>query len=294
LKKNLYILCILLIASYGYGNAIYEILNISNNSKFLSLSGGGLSLSGNLSNNPASEKVSKKETFNISLLSYPEAIYSTHINYTKNISKYMITFNFVNLNYGDLRENGINIGQSNENFISIAAKGHFKKLISYGSQLGFVHSKIGSYNSSAITADLGIRFHMISKSFGIGMAIKNIGYQINSYSNINENLPSSIKVGLHYKPSKLPAILIYDRSYFINTKYIINVVGIIYTLGDFSFLFSASDNYNDLKMNNYKNDILAGIGCGLGFKLSKGEIILGYKSHGIAGDIIGITIKKYF
>ena len=49
-----------------------------------------------------------------------------------------------------------------------------------------------------------------------------------------------------------------------------------------------------LEMNNYKNDILAGIGCGLGFKLSKGEIILGYKSHGIASDIIGITIKKYF
>ena len=47
-------------------------------------------------------------------------------------------------------------------------------------------------------------------------------------------------------------------------------------------------------MDNYKKDILAGIGGGIGFQSSKGELIIGYKSHGIAGEIVGITIKKYF
>ena len=39
---------------------------------------------------------------------------------------------------------------------------------------------------------------------------------------------------------------------------------------------------------------MVGTGGGIGFKSSKGELIIGYKSHGIAGEIIGITIKKYF
>ena len=294
MKIILYIIYSLLIISYGYGSAIYEILNIQSDSKFLSLSGGASSLSGNLSSNPASEKVVKKETLNFSLITYPEDIYSTHISYTKNMKKHMMTLNFINLNYGKLKIDGIDDSQANENLISISAKGHFKKFISYGSRFGIVHSTIGSYNSDAIFIDFGIRFHVINKNLGMGVFIKNVGYQINEYSNINENLPVNIKFGLHYNPPKLPAILTYDYSYFVDTKYKSNVLGMIYTLGKFTLLFSISDNYNDFKMDNYKKDILAGIGGGIGFKSSKGELIIGYKSHGIAGEIVGITIKKYF
>ena len=85
MKIILYIIYSLLIISYGYGSAIYETLNIQSDSKFLSLSGGASSLSGNLSSNPASEKVVKKETLNFSLITYPKDIYSTHISYTKNM-----------------------------------------------------------------------------------------------------------------------------------------------------------------------------------------------------------------
>ena len=294
MKIILYITYSLLIISYGYGIAIYEILNIQNDSKFLSLSGGASSLSGNLSSNPASEKVVKKETLNLSLITYPEHIYSTHIGYTKNIKKHMMTFNFINLNYGKLKVDGIDTSQANENLISVAAKGHLQKLISYGSRFGIIHSVIGSYKSSAILMDFGLRFHIISNDFGMGISIKNLGNQISEYSNINENLPTNIKLGLHYNPPKLPAILTYDYLYFIDTKYKSSVLGVIYTLGKFTILFSISDNYNDFKMDNYEKDVLVGIGGGIGFKSSKGELIIGYKSHGIAGEIIGITIKKYF
>ena len=127
----------------------------------------------------------------------------------------MMTFNFINLNYGKLKVDGIDSSQANENLISIAAKGHFQKLISYGSRFGIIHSTIGSYKSSAILMDFGLRFHIISNDFGMGISIKNFGYQINEYSNINENLPKNIKFGLHYNPPKLPAILTYDYLYFI-------------------------------------------------------------------------------
>lgn len=82
---------------------------------------------------------------------------------------------------------------------------HFKNNFSFGASLKYAGSFIAGYSSSALLFDLGGMFIHPEKDFKIGLAINNIGFGINEYTNTTDfSMPFDVQVGGSFKPEHMP------------------------------------------------------------------------------------------
>ncbi len=65
-------------------------------------------------------------------------------------------------------------------------------------------SGIAEYKAIALLTDVGGIFKHPDQDFTLGLAIKNIGYQVKAYTNKKEVVPLDVQVGLTYKPEHMP------------------------------------------------------------------------------------------
>lgn len=74
-----------------------------------------------------------------------------------------------------------------------------------GASLKLASSRLSTFRSTALLADIGLVFRHPEKELTIGMAIKNVGFLIADFSEQSQtNLPTDLQLGLTFKPQHMP------------------------------------------------------------------------------------------
>ncbi len=115
------------------------------------------------------------------------------------------------INYGDIilaNDLGqiLGNGRAADYAITVSASKSYLKHWRYGAHLKFAGSKLVDKNAAAILADVGVVYADTSSQWYVGMAAKNVGYQINKYYNdiANQPLPLDLQIGIMKRFAKAP------------------------------------------------------------------------------------------
>ena len=114
------------------------------------------------------------------------------------------------LNYGSMDgydENGFETGSftGNEVAVSVGYSHHITGTNFYvGSNLKVISSKLESYGSFAAGFDFGGMYVNPETGFNAGLTLRNVGTQLDSYNDINENLPFEITAGISKRLENVP------------------------------------------------------------------------------------------
>jgi len=197
------------------GDNTYQFLQLPNSARTAGLGGINISLDDNdlsLSyHNPAllSDTLDKTVTFNY-------INYMTDINY--GYSAFAKDFDHLGtfaaglfyLDYGDFVETDI-YGNTVGSFVvkeyalNLMWSRRINPQLRLGANLKPVYSVMESYTSYGIALDLGLQYMNANELFRAGFAIKNMGYQIKTYtSNNQEDLPFEILLGFSQKLAHAP------------------------------------------------------------------------------------------
>ena len=77
--------------------------------------------------------------------------------------------------------------------------------LSAGANAKVAVSNLASFQASALMIDLGGTFKHPEKDMTIGLLVKNLGFLISDYIDINDSqLPLDIQLGFSYKPEFMP------------------------------------------------------------------------------------------
>jgi len=79
--------------------------------------------------------------------------------------------------------------------------------LSIGGALEFVHSSISGFRSSAIALGAGALYQIPAEQITLGLSIRHLGAQLDTYAGVRENLPLDITVGVTKRPEHLPVLL---------------------------------------------------------------------------------------
>lgn len=203
----------LAIAQPGGGRS-YEFLNVPNNARLAGL--GGVNVS--YLDKDVNFFMSNPALVSDSLMGWGSAGYQFYVadigqatfSYAHDFKRIgTIGFGVQHLSYGTIEgydQTGAEIGdyRSGETVIVIS-KSHQVGNFRFGANLKPTFSSIAGFRSSALLFDLGGTFVHPTKALVVGMAIKNVGFVMQKYTeSSSSNLPFDIQVGVTFKPEHMP------------------------------------------------------------------------------------------
>ena len=283
---------VIILLNLCFNQTTFNFLNLPYNSRSLGLNNVGVASSSEyLSINPASIQINKNQySFNYSLL--PANIKMSGISITKPFETNIIFTQIRTINYGDLRDDSNNLRFSANDFsFEFGHKFELKKVVSIGYSLGYISSRIFNYSASGLYSNIGFKFNFFNDRLAFGSMINNLGFQIHSYTDKNELLPTSIRNGLYYKPLYLPVNLYLD---YINLKNDIKnkiCFGLELFFDDKSNIyFSLVSDKNDLDIGQYYKDIFNKVGFGFNVKIKQINYNFSIQNLGPLGIVYGFSI----
>lgn len=215
-------ICLLAYSTSGFsqaGGGVYQILDIPMDARSIALGGINVSIQDGYVpmaiSNPALLSRKAHNTISLSYANYLSTINYGSVAYAYSLSEqhnFGISINYLDFgkfkgydeldNYqGDFRAKDI--------FLSLIYSYHFGKYFTVGSSLKPIYSTYENYWSAGMALDFGANYHNEDILLDLGLAVKNIGFQFNSYSDIpgdknREALPLNIVFGLSKKLQKAP------------------------------------------------------------------------------------------
>lgn len=143
-----------------------------------------------------------------------------HTSYLGDIKQNSLTYSFPNkngsswaagiqyLNYGDFvqrdatgQELGtFSVADYTVNLTHARTIDHF----TLGATAKMAFSRIAEFKSSAALVDFGGVFKHPEQDFTVGLALKNIGYQLSTYNGNREPMPFDAQIGMSYKLEHMP------------------------------------------------------------------------------------------
>ncbi|TNE69195.1 MAG: type IX secretion system protein PorQ [Bacteroidetes bacterium] len=203
---------------------------------------------------------------------------------------------------------------------------------SLGLNLRFGVSTLDVYQSTALAADAGVLYADTARRFTAAMVLRNYGAQISKYTNEREDLPFDLQIGfskrLRYLPFRLTVIAHHLHQWEIRYDDPALQSGQTLLFGDdqsnssgnagldnffrhftFSgeFLLGRNESFRirlgynhlrkqELSVENYRS--LAGFSGGVGVKVRRFRIDVGYAAYHLAGGVlhfgIGTNLKEFF
>ncbi len=197
------------------GNNTFEFLNLPAVARIAALGGNHISVLDNDINlsyqNPAVLNTEMKNSLSFNYTPYFADINFGYAVYGFEVKKAgMLSAGMQFINYGDFDrtdETGNKTGtfSAAEYSFNLA----WSKLLYEGIQAGItlktVYSKLESYNSTGLMADIGMHYQSPSNHFSAGLVLKNAGMQLSTYTDGNrEPLPFEIQAGFSYLLPKAP------------------------------------------------------------------------------------------
>lgn len=242
------------------------------------------------------------------------------------------------MNYGEIKradEYGDVQGtvKAGETAFTLGAARPLTDKLSLGLNARMAFSRLDTYKSSALLADVGLMYADSANRFTAGLVIRNAGTQLSTYADIKEALPFDIQLGvskrLKHLPFRFGVIAHHLQTWEIRykdpnlqgdevllfgdqqpeeskaTAAIDNFFRHLIFNGEFllgkheGFRLRLGYNHllkKELSVSNYRS--LAGFSGGVGIKISRFRIDFGYGAYHLAGGVahlgIGTNLSEFF
>ncbi len=223
--------------------------------------------------------------------------------------------------------------QASETALTLGGARPLTDRVSLGLNVRMGFSALAEYRASALAADAGLLYADTASRFAMGLVIRNAGAQLATYNGQREDLPFDIQLGfskrLRHLPLRLSIIAHHLHQWDIRyddpnaqdddvllfggdqpdekkgNAVVDNFFRHLIFNGEFLFgkteAFRVRVGYNhlrkrELSVSNYRS--LAGFSGGVGFKISRFRLDIGYGAYHLAGGVlhvgIGTNLKDFF
>ncbi|MCX2738731.1 type IX secretion system protein PorQ [Pontibacter anaerobius] len=222
MKTVAFILCVLLGLAFTAeaqvgGQRGFPFLELPASAKQAALGGINVTAGGhdvNMVNaNPALLNQEMDGQVSLSYVGYLADIKQSHAVYAFNSEKYGRWAASINyLNYGDFIERdatGMEVGTFNVNDYTLALT-HSREVEAFtiGATAKAAVSSIAGDQAVGVLADAGAVFKHPERDFTVGLAFKNVGYQVKTFdSGERQQMPWDAQLGVSYKPEHMPVRL---------------------------------------------------------------------------------------
>ncbi|MFN0014255.1 MAG: type IX secretion system protein PorQ [Saprospiraceae bacterium] len=241
------------------------------------------------------------------------------------------------MKYGDIPmtdEFGNKLGQiaASETAFTLGGARQLSPRLSIGLNLRFAVSTLDVYQSTALAADAGILYADTSRLFSVAAVLRNVGTQIANYDGLRENLPLDLQIGfskrLRYLPFRLTIIAHHLHQWELrhDDPRLQDGNNLLFGGGDeepdgnsgidnffrhfiFSgeFLLGSNESFRirlgynhlrkqELSVRDYRS--LAGFSMGVGIRVSRFRIDVGYAAYHLAGGVLhfgmSTNLKDFF
>lgn len=202
-----------MLAQYG-GQTSYQFLDVPTNARLAGLGGVNVSLANRdvnfLFSNPALSGDSLAGMASAGYQFYVADIGQATFAFAHKFKKIgTVSFGIQHMSYGEitgLDASGVEMGsfKSSETALVIS-KSHRISNFTVGVNLKPVFSNVAGFRSTVMLFDLGGTFTHPTKNLTVGMAIKNIGFVLQEYSETSSSrVPFDVQVGGTFKPEHMP------------------------------------------------------------------------------------------
>jgi len=197
------------------GTASFRILDIPNSARQSALGGNYIAVYDNDINlgifNPALLNRSMGRQVALSYLPYFDGINIGYAGYAHHFDSLGATFagSVQYVDYGTFTrtdESGNELGQfkAGEYVFQVGGGIPVDSLFSIGANVKFITSNLDTWNSTAVAVDLGGVFHKESKGITVAALVRNLGYQVSTFTNEREKLPLQVQLGTTYRFKHAP------------------------------------------------------------------------------------------
>jgi hypothetical protein len=197
------------------GNNTYEVLKLTSSPRVAGMGGDFLAIYDNdislVSTNPSLINPGLHNHLGASFvnyfagINYGQASYSRTFNKASSFAASMQYIDYGSFDYAD--ESGIRSGQfyAGESLLNLGWGRQLDTNFMIGSSLKFIYSSLESYTSYGLAVDVAGSYVSDDRSFVVSFIAKNIGRQLKSYDNgNNEALPFELQFGLTKRLNHLP------------------------------------------------------------------------------------------
>lgn len=223
--------------------------------------------------------------------------------------------------------------RASETALTLGAARPLTDQVSLGLNLRMGFSALDEYRSAALVADAGLLYADTARRIALGLVLRNAGAQLSTYNGQREDLPFDIQIGfskrLRHLPFRFSVIahhlhqweIRYDDPNAENDDVLLfgsdqtnqdkgntavdNFFRHLIFNGEFLLgrneAFRVRIGYNhlrkrELSVQNYRS--LAGFSGGVGFKISRFRLDMGYAAYHLAGSVfhmgIGTNLRDFF
>ena len=214
----LFSLCFLLVgdceAQLG-GSSVNTVFDVPSSARISALGGNQIAVMDNDLNlgvfNPALLNPSMADQVTLSYLDWFSDINMGLASYAKHFDSLKTTFaatvQFVD--YGSFQRTdptGLELGtfSAGDYVVSIGAAQQFDSIFSIGASIKYMYSAYDSYSASGVAVDIGGVYAHKNGLFTIAAMLRNVGFQVNGFTEEKEDLPFNVQLGTTYKLKHAP------------------------------------------------------------------------------------------
>jgi len=199
------------------GQRAFTFLELPNNAKLAALGGVNVSAGAHDVNmvaaNPALLNAEMDNQLSLSYIGYLADIKQSSAAYAFHSAKYGRWAASINyLNYGDFVQRdatGLELGTFHVNDYTLSLS-HARQVEAFtmGATAKVAVSSMAGNQAVGVLADAGVAFKHPEKDLTVGLAFKNIGYQVKAYNGgERQPTPFDAQLGISYKPEHMPVRL---------------------------------------------------------------------------------------
>ena len=277
-----------------FASGSYEVLNLPKDARSLALNNTTSAYGGPLlRNNPAS--LSMHSTgITYSYLYLPANIHSGEIHRIIKTARGIKASKISLLSYGAIIDSETEEkSYAFDVLLEMGFKRELKNIISVGISGGYLFSSVTGFNSQLLFSKIGVRNRLLKKRFGVGFSLENVGIILKSYTDIKESIPTLFRTSFYYKPMYIPLIINWDIVKKLDSKSLYFSSGFEFMYQNrLTFRLGISSKRKSYLTEDFSSDFIAGISGGVGFRVQKKTLDIGFMNLGPAGFIIGFSIRK--
>ena len=257
--------------------------------------------------NPALAASVSDMTVGLSYMNYMKGANYMGASFTKAMSdKATLAGGIQYMNYGKMKEvdeNNVQLGEFNASEIAVEAIFSYElaKNLVGGITGKFITSYIGSYNSIAVGADLGLNWYDPEREWSVSAVAKNLGGQVKAYDDNFGKMPFDLQLGVSKTFAALPvrvSATLVDLTHF-NYRFINHLnLGAEVLLSE-SLWIGGGYNFrraNDMKIGvgDDESSHGAGLSFGGGINLERFKLNLSYGKYHAASSSIMVNLAYVF
>ena len=294
------IFSIFLFSFITYCQSSYQGLDTWVQANSISLSGSGYLIPFRNDFRNAAMLVDSNRFFSVDAVSYPAGISGQSLSVNSRINQHFFGFKINRTGYGLFNERNLDNQKTGEysasdlHFQIGYGKATKSNKIIIGANSGLFISNIQAYSAKAITFSPAIIFNL--RLMKLGVSFHNYGKLFYSYSNKNENFPTTRVLSLCGDLPNTNLKLEIDHILLSQlNKNIIRISGLLKLKNGLIVKSGLSSNRFDQKTGSsiFKN-IFSDLGLGIAYGTDDLIIDLGTYSYGPGGHIIGFGISSKF